>query len=77
MIKFNIYALQVLIAVGFFVTIMPLTLVAVVGFDVLEMNDPLTQTLITIWTMAIIPITIYITIFTKFNNPFKREVKSK
>ena len=65
--------IQILVAVFFFMTVIPLTITAIYGFSKAGINDPITQILVQTWMYLIIPITIYIAVFTKFDNPFRRK----
>ena len=71
----NFY-LRLITSISFFMTIIPLIGVAIYGFGMMEnefSENPLTYLYVRIWTFAIIPVTIYIGVFTKFDNPFKKK----
>ncbi len=72
--NFNIDWKQSLIAIFFFATVLPMTSVALWGFQNItdiESMDIVLQWLVQIWIILLIPITFYIAFFTKYNNPFK------
>ena len=74
------FYLRLVTAFAFFVTIVPLIAMAIYGLGMMEnefSEDPLTFLFIELWTYAIIPVTLYIGIFTKFDNPFKKKQESK
>ena len=74
------FYLRLVTSVLFFITIVPLIAVAVFGLGMMQnefSEDPLTFLFIELWTYAIIPMTLYIGIFTKFDNPFKKKQESK
>ena len=75
----NFY-LRLVTSMAFFVTITPLIAVAIFGFGTMEnefSENPLTFLFVELWTLAVIPVTIYIGIFTKFDNPFKKKQKEE
>ena len=75
--NFNIDWKQGLVAMFFFATVMPMSIMAIHGFSNYEFDkeiDETLQMLVQIWVYLLIPITFYIAFFTKWNNPFK-EIK--
>ena len=78
--QFNIKWNQGLVAIFFICTVLPMTAVALWGFQFItdiETVDLTLQWLVQIWVIALIPITFYIAFFTKFNNPFKKVEEEK
>jgi ACR3 family arsenite efflux pump ArsB len=78
--NFNFDVSQMIMAGFFLLTVAPMTAMALHGFsswsETIDNDlDSLTQILVQIWVLMILPVSFYIAIFTKFNNPFK-EVKT-
>lgn len=78
--KFNTDYRQILPAIFFFITVIPMTFMAIHGFSswsetVSEDVNSFMQILVQIWVVSIIPITFYIMLFSKFHNPFKEKIE--
>ncbi len=75
--NFDIDTRQILPAFFFFITVMPMTAMALFGFSSFEatQENKTIQTLVEIWIVLIIPITLYIMFFSKFHNPFKEKIQ--
>ncbi len=74
--NFNMDWKQGLVAMFFFVTVMPMTAMAIYGMSKLEATNEIEMIFTNIWILLLIPITFYIAFFTKYNNPFK-EIKNE
>jgi len=72
--RFYIELKQIVIAIFFFFTIIPLMIGATIGFGNSELGelDLSLRLFLGVYMFLSIPISIYIAIFTKFNNPFKK-----
>ena len=77
-LDFDFQPSQILTSIFFFLTVMPMTVMAIHGFSSWSetTDNKFVQNLVSIWILLIIPITLYFCIFTKFHNPFKKEIKN-
>ena len=74
--NFNMDWKQGLVAMFFFATVMPMTAMAIYGMSKWESTNEIEMIFINIWILLVIPITFFIMLFTKWNNPFK-EIKDE
>ena len=70
--NFKMNSFQIIIAVLFLTSSWIVTVVAIVGFSILNLPIPYLKIIVQIWIVMQMPLAVYVGIFTKFNNPFKK-----